>query len=123
MKLPVPSRPQIAFLLALLVATALFLGGASPARAGFLVFTVHSPLDTADATAGTGGCDTGGPLGGGQAECTLRAAIQAANVSSSDPVDEIRFAITAANFPTLCTGSPVICTLSPASVYYPLQRK
>ncbi|MFN3255495.1 MAG: LamG-like jellyroll fold domain-containing protein [Ilumatobacter sp.] len=45
----------------------------------FDAITVNSTGDTGDANPGDGVCDTGGPLVGGDPECTLRAAIEEAN--------------------------------------------
>ncbi len=55
------------------------------------VATVNSTADTGDATPGDGRCDTGALNGDGDAECTLRAAIEEANASAA--VTTIEFAV------------------------------
>lgn len=59
-------------------------------RGGSQVLTVNSVGDLPDLAA-NGSCDTGATVDGGAAECTLRAAIQEANVTPD--FDEIRFDI------------------------------
>jgi predicted outer membrane repeat protein len=69
----------------LVIALCIVAGLAAPARAEASVYTVDSPTDAADAIRGDGMCaDAGG-------NCTLRAAIQEANVHPNDPTgpDEI----------------------------------
>ena len=69
---------------------------------------VNSTDDDADLTVGDGICDTGQVIPGGDAECTLRAALEEANASA---VDEINFAVPAAD-PGNVGG---IVTIAPAA--------
>jgi uncharacterized repeat protein (TIGR01451 family)/CSLREA domain-containing protein len=62
------------------------------AQAASSVFTVNSAGDAPDASIGNGACATGGTIGSGAPECTLRAAIQESNASIGDK-DTIEFEI------------------------------
>jgi CSLREA domain-containing protein len=52
-------------------------------------FTVNSTVDLPDVAAGDGVCNTGNSTAMGQAECTLRAAIQESNASPAFPSEQI----------------------------------
>lgn len=75
-------------LLSVLIVAGVNMLGALPVYAAPATYTVNSTDDDVDASL-DGVCDTGGPLIGGQPECTLRAAIQEANNTSD--ADTIEF--------------------------------
>ncbi len=70
---------------------------------------VNSTADAGDATPGNGICDTGGTNSEGDPECTLRAAVTEANLSSL--LDSIEFAIPASDG----GHSAGVWTITPAS--------
>src|SRR5438874_6120584 len=91
---------QVIFLAALATSAALA-GAARPTEAAGNIITVNSTADTADFSAGSGTCNINP---GGVPVCTLRAAIQPANINANSPLglDEIHFSL---------SGCP--CTISP----------
>ena len=81
--------------------------------------TVNSTGDATDANPGDHVCDTGADNADGEPECTLRAAIAEANVSSI--VDEIEFSIPATDG-GFVAGSPSYWVIQPAaSQFDPIQ--
>src|SRR5215217_3387294 len=106
----------VVLLAALLVAMLILVGpGSSSARAD-ATFTVNStgdendldfPAGVFDGTS-DGKCDVSSGVAGDQ--CTLRAAIQEANLTGAP--DTIRFGIPA----SLCNASTTVCTISPTSI-------
>ena len=84
----------------------------TPGACGPKIFVVTSTADTPDANVGDTFCGDAGGV------CTLRAAIQEANVDNC--VDTINFNIPS-NDPG-CNSSTQVCTITPASAYDTIQR-
>ena len=59
-------------------------------RVGAATFTVNSTADLPDASTGDGACATGNLTPGGDAECTLRAAIQESNALPGFPPEQVK---------------------------------
>ncbi|MDW3179674.1 MAG: right-handed parallel beta-helix repeat-containing protein [Acidimicrobiia bacterium] len=76
------------------------------------VVFVNSTADASDASAGDGACDTGGLNSDGNAECTLRAAIE--ETAANSGYDHIRFTIPETD-PGFVAGAPSYWTISPAT--------